>query len=269
MEESLAENPIGIFDSGLGGLSVVKKLKQVLPYEKIMYCADSKHLPYGNKSPEEIRQCSSVCIQELIKKKIKVLLIACHTASIPAKKLFEQSFSIPVLGIHEASIEAFLQNNRIHRLGIIGTEATIRSNFYQMEFQKLKSIETVQIAAPTLVPLIESSTMDHQKILLELQQYYTAFSKYSIDTLLLACTHYPLILESFQKSFPSISLIDPSTIFAQQLADFLKKKKLINQSKRIAEDEFWVTGDPEIFRAAASRFLHSSIEKVFHLDCFF
>ncbi len=233
--------PIGIFDSGFGGLSVLRKLAKSFPDEHFIYFADTSHLPYGEKSKELIIERTLKCAHFLQKHPIKMLVVACHTACVYALDILKEELDIPVIGISESVFLGFPKKIEAQSIGIIATKATIASNYYQMYLaKKCPYAQIVAIAAPLLVPIIEEGKLGDALLLSVIEQYFSHLKETKLDLLFLGCTHYPLILELFHAYAKKV--IDPAGVCVDQCRKFLTSPLSDNSSF-----QFYVTDDVEKF----------------------
>jgi glutamate racemase len=260
-----AHLPIGLFDSGVGGLTIMKEIVNLLPHENIIYLADTLHLPYGEKSPDEIKRYTLENSAFLFKQKIKLLLIACHTASSCALKIIQTSLPIPVFGMIDAVLENLKREDAQKKLhiAILGTTGTIQSGTYQaLVRQTCKNAKIFPLACPLFVPLIEQKTFDPDAFSKLAQHYLTPLQNESIDLALLACTHYPLVHNQIQNVLgKKTSLIDPSKQVALQTYEWLKNNHLLNPQLKDPLYQFYTTGDPDRFFELGSFFFSRGIRK--------
>ncbi|MBI3038762.1 glutamate racemase, partial [bacterium] len=186
--------PIGIFDSGVGGLTVVKELHALLPHEDLIYFGDTARVPYGNKSIPVIRRFCLEITRFLEEMKVKLIVVACNTASSLALDFLKRQTSIPIVGVIDPGVRASLKQSSLFRIGIIGTLATIRSETYQGKLKRLKSDCLIfPKPCPLLVPLVEENLLESKITKLAIEMYLEEFRELTIDVLILACTHYPLL----------------------------------------------------------------------------
>jgi len=207
--------PIGIFDSGIGGLTSIPPLMRMLPNERIIFFGDTARTPYGSKSPETIKQFTSQVGDFLVKKDVKMLMIACNTISATSLDMLKERYpDIPVIGVISPTARVVANKcNGMDRIGILATKATIKSGMYEKKIKEknyqLKNI--FPIACPALVPLIEEGIIDHEIMDLTIKYYLDEFMKENeIDNLVLGCTHYPLIKENLERLYPNVSIISSS-----------------------------------------------------------
>lgn len=253
-------NPIGLFDSGFGGLTVMREVARLLPAENLIYLGDTAHLPYGNKSPQTVLQFALDNASFLMQKKIKLLMIPCHTACSHALETLQNSLSIPVIGVIQPGLELLGEATRI---AILGTTSTIESGIYQSLLRKRLPYATIYAqACPLFVPLIEEGFHHHPSATLIAESYVKPL-RGKIDVALLACTHYPLMRSVLQEALgPEVTLIEPAMRFAHQARDILSSQSLLNFQITKPLYTFYVTDDPEKFRLFGKIFLGSDIEKV-------
>jgi len=258
------ELPIGLFDSGFGGLTVMREVMRVLPRENLIYLGDTAHLPYGNKSPQAVLRYALDNAAFLLEKKIKLLMIPCHTACSHALETLQNKLSIPVIGVIQPGFELLLKSTKTSRIAVLGTSSTIESGIYQkLIAQKAPHAKLSAISCPLFVPLIEEGFFDHPSAELIAHQYLNCLKEKEIDAVLLGCTHYPLIKPVLQKVLGThVKLIEPAASCAAQAYEYLSSAGLLNAQKEKPIYQFYATDDPEKFRNFAPFFLGSSIEKV-------
>lgn len=215
--------PLGVFDSGVGGLTVVRALRDLLPHESIIYLGDTARVPYGSKSPETIRRFALEDTQFLINKGVKAVVVACNTATAHALDTLRATFRVPIFGVLEAGISATLAAPNCQRVGIIGTEGTIKSHAYQHHLAlRRPDLQIHARATPLLVPFIEQGWLDHPALRLVLEEYLRPMLQRNIDTLLLGCTHYPLLVPVLQPLVgDKVRLIDSASTCAAHVRDEL------------------------------------------------
>jgi glutamate racemase len=249
--------PLGIFDSGVGGLTVVRAVQQLLPAENILYLGDTARLPYGSKSPETIRNFAAEDVRFLLSKGVKAIVVACNTATAHALPMLQETFSIPILGVIESGVEAALANPEAQRIGIIGTRGTIGSHVYQHALaQRRTGLVIHGVATPLLVPFIEENWLEHQALKAVLQSYLAPLIDKGIDTLLLACTHYPLLVNLLQQLLPSeVRLVDSAMTCAGHLRQELERLNLLQPLIHEGTLELHLTDLSEEFELLATQFL--------------
>jgi glutamate racemase len=256
--------PIGIFDSGIGGLTVLKEIHNRLPLERTVYLGDTARVPYGIRSPETVIRYSFENSRFLFSKNVKMIVIACNTASSVSLEPIRSSFSIPVIGVIEPGAKAAVTATRNKKIGIIGTEATIRSDSYMKAIRRLDdSIEVFGIACPLFVPLVEEGWTDGRIAEMIAKEYLEDIKDKEIDTLVLGCTHYPLLKNILSSVMgDSVSLIDSAIETAGEITSVLKSLSMLNTSGDTGTGEFYVTDSPEKFRSVGERFLGKKISQI-------
>ena len=252
--------PLGFFDSGVGGLTVVRAVQELLPAEDILYLGDTARLPYGSKSPETIRKFADEDVQFLIARGVKAIIVACNTATAHALPTLQQQYSIPILGVIEPGVDAALACPSAERIGIIATRGTISSHAYQhaLALRRTGLIIHGQ-ATPLLVPLIEENWIDHPATKLVLKTYLDPLVEKGIDTLMLACTHYPLLIPVLKELLPSeVRLVDSATTCAEHLKKELTRLDLLEMTPREGGLNLYLTDLSEEFESLARQFLKKS-----------
>jgi glutamate racemase len=249
--------PLGFFDSGVGGLTVVRAVQELLPTEDILYLGDTARLPYGSKSPETIRQFADEDARFLIARGVKAIVVACNTATAHALPRLRELYRLPVIGVIEAGVDAALANPNAARIGIIATRGTIRSHAYQhaLALRRTGLIIHGQ-AAPLLVPLVEENWIDHPATAMVLRTYLDPLVEKGIDTLMLACTHYPLLIPVLRDLLPAdVRLVDSATTCAEHLQKELVRLDLLAAPDHDGKLEVHLTDLSDEFEALARRFL--------------
>lgn len=255
---------IGIFDSGIGGLTVMREIMQKLPHEQLIYFGDTARLPYGEKSPETILRYSIENAIFLMEHKIKLLVIACNTASAFAVDKLQQILKIPIIDVIKPGADRAAAVSNSHKIGVLATRATTASGIYQREIQKrLPSAEVYTIACPLLVPLIEEHFFDHPATQLIIKDYLAPLKEKNIDTLLLGCTHYPLLHHLIQNEMGAhVSIIDSATTCADQVSETLDAQNLRHPYCEHHVHHYYASDYPEKFRLHGINFLGRAIDKV-------
>ncbi|MCK9225014.1 MAG: glutamate racemase [Candidatus Muirbacterium halophilum] len=245
---------IGVFDSGLGGLSVVRSILDETKGHSICYFGDTAHLPYGSKSVETIKRLSQQAFNFLILQGVDVIIVACNTVSSVALPYLNDIYKIPVIGVVESGVEAALFTNK-NRIGIIGTHNTIKSGRYEeLLLNKKPDIKILKKPCPLFVPLVEEGIVDGPIADMIIAKYLLDFTG-KIDTLILACTHYPALKKTISKFLGNdIELVDASMKIVSYIEKYLKKDE--NKKK----SEFYVTDRPENFSSLSKLFLDKSIK---------
>lgn len=258
-------SPIGIFDSGIGGLTVANAVMKVLPHENILYVGDTARVPYGNKSKETIKQYSAEIVRFLMEKNVKLILIACNSASAVAKEAVLQSAgNIPVLDVISAGTSV-VQKSGTRKIGVIGTLATIGSGAYERALHEFdRNLEIISKACPMLVPLAEEGWTDNSVAIQTLSIYLDEFRDNGVESLILGCTHYPLFTAAISSFFADcrVQIIDSADAIAGMAGDLLRAGKLINNQQSNGEFTCFVTDHPQRFHEVAERFLGRPIQDV-------
>lgn len=248
---------LGIFDSGVGGLTVVRAVQELLPAEDIVYLGDTARVPYGSKSPETIRRFSDEDVRYLLQQQVKAIVVACNTATAHALPMLQERYQIPIVGVIEAGVEAVLADPHSQRVGIIATRGTIASHAYQHALaQRRTGMVIVEQATPLLVPLIEENWIDHPATRKVLETYLHPLLEKQIDTLMLACTHYPLLVPVLQDMIGGrVRIVDSATTCALHLKRELQQRDMLAESSRQGGLSIALTDLSEQFETLAKRFL--------------
>jgi glutamate racemase len=257
------ENPIGIFDSGIGGLTVVKEIQKLLPGENIYYLGDTARVPYGIRSEETVNRYALENTEFLLKKNIKLLVVACNTVSSISIDILKQKTEVPVVDVLGPGAIAAIKKTSNRRIGIIGTEATIRSNAYQRSIRRIDSgISVSAIPCPLFVPLVEEGWTEGKVVNMIVTEYLRTLKEKGIDTLVLGCTHYPLLKRAIREVMGEINLVDSAIETAQTVKDILNSQGRLNKGNHPPEHRFFVTDGPERFQRIGERFLGQRIENI-------
>jgi len=248
--------PIGIFDSGLGGLTVLKALQRALPKESFIYVGDTAHVPYGNKSLEAIIIYSKRIAKFLINQKVKLIIIACNTSSALALKALKQTFDLPILDVITPVQKIISLKSTPIKIGVIGTHNTIASGAYRKAIKpKNKKIQIFEQACPLFVPIIEEGLQNDSIASLAVKKYLTPLINKNIQLLILGCTHYPLIKETIQRNIPKkIQIVDSANSMAEYLTNYLNKTRLLSHIKR-KKDRIIITDHSDNFHNFTNKIL--------------
>ncbi len=257
-------SPIGIFDSGLGGLTVFREIAKHLPAENLIYVGDTARVPYGIKSAETVIRYSREICDFLIEKGVKGIVVACNTASAFALPTLQQKYSIPVLGVIEPGVQAAIAASRSHSIGVIGTEGTIKSESYLKAIQKkLPQARVISKPCPLFVPLVEEGWIQHEVTRQVAEIYLGEWKKGDLDTLILGCTHYPLLKSVLREIFgEKVTLVDSAEETAKGLQQLLREKGLLASSSHAGTQSFFTTDVPQKLTELAKRFLGHDLGKV-------
>ena len=257
-------NPIGVFDSGLGGLTVVKELLSVLPKENIIYFGDTARVPYGTKSRETIIRYSREIVDVLLKHKVKMVVVACNTASSLALDVLQKECPVPIVGVIEPGARKATLSTKSKKIGIIATQSTVRSGKYVrriMDFEPKAKVSSQP--CPLFVPLVEEGWFEHDITHRVAQEYLGPLKKKKIDALILGCTHYPLLKKIIARVMgPQVILVDSAREVAMEVKNILSAKALLRSNNKAARHLYLVSDEPEMFKYRAVRFLGTNIKNV-------
>ena len=258
------DKPIGIFDSGIGGLTVAKEIIKLLPYENIVYFGDTARVPYGIKSRETIIKFSLENTLFLLQKDVKMIVVACNTSSSYALPVVRKHFKIPILGVIMPGAKEAVYATKNKKIGVIGTRATINSKAYEEEIGRLDpTIKVFSQACPMFVPIVEEGWVNDDIAVKVAQKYLSPLKKKGIDTLILGCTHYPLLKKKIQKIMgKGVTLIDSAQQVAFEVTQVLSQEGLLNKKRGRPVREYYVTDEVAIFKNVAQRFLGSALKEV-------
>jgi glutamate racemase len=260
--------PIGVFDSGLGGLTVVRSIMEQLPDESILYLGDTARVPYGTKSPATVRRYALQSAQTLLKRGIKVLIVACNTASAHGLEAVQGETAVPVLGVVEPGARAAAEATRSGRIGVIGTRGTIASGEYRRALQSIApKADVYAVHCPLFVPLAEEGWSNTDVAEGVARVYLAPLLDKGIDTLLLGCTHYPLLQDTLsQVAGDSVTIVDSAHATAATLAEVLDAMHLRRENQSAPEYRYLVTDAPELFREGGEAFLGHPLDSVEWID---
>ena len=255
---------IGIFDSGLGGLTVAKEIFRLLPYEDVIYFGDTARVPYGNKSKKTITKFSLENADFLKKHNVKLIVVACNTACSLSLSALKNKIDIPIVGVIEPAVKKAIEISKNGRIGIIGTNSTINSKAYDRKINKIdKKIIISSKSCSLFVPLVEEGWLNEDITYKVAQIYLDCLKKNNIDTLILACTHYPLLKKVIRKIMGSkVKLIDSASEVAKVVKAVLSEDKALIKNKRISKYTYYVSDEPFRFAKIGAKFLGRSISKV-------
>jgi glutamate racemase len=258
------DSAIGVFDSGIGGLTVANEIIRQLPSESVVYFGDTARVPYGPKSPDTVRRYSQEIADYLQSQGVKAIVIACNTATAHALAMLREKLPIPVIGVVEPGARAAVKATKTNRIGVIGTVGTIKSGAYERAIRALNPDAIITARpAPLLVPLIEEGWNDHPASRLVVDEYLEPFKSADIDTLVLGCTHYPLLKPLIANVMgSSVQLIDSAEETAAETGRTLADKGLATADGHPASHRFIASDDPLMFLQLGQRFLGGTIEGV-------
>lgn len=257
-------NAIGVFDSGVGGLTVVRALMERLPFENIIYFGDTARVPYGVKSVETISHYTREIAEFLLQKQVKLLIIACNTMAAVASQVVKDLSPVPVLDVIDAGALGAIAASSRRQVGIIGTPTTINSNAYARAIHQYEpDVRIFSQACPLFVPLVEEGWLDHPVTRLTAQEYLKPVLVQNIDTMVLGCTHYPLLKPLLQEVVgDSVKLVDSAEAMAEETAALLAELQLANPQRSQPDYQFYVTDVPLRFQTIGERFLGRTLSNV-------
>ena len=259
-----ASQPIGVFDSGIGGLTVIRALHHRLPQENLLYFGDTARVPYGPKSPVVVREYAAQDVDFLVAKGVKMIVVACNTVSAVALDVVQKRARVPVVGMILPGAQAAASATRNKRVGIIGTRATVESRAYEHALRQLDgAIEVVAEACPLFVPLAEEGWEDHRVTAVIAREYLFPLKQERIDTLVLGCTHYPVLRKAIDAAMEgSVSLIDSGEAAAMDVERILEEGGLRNRSSARPNVQWFVSDIPSRFADVGARFFGAALGRV-------
>lgn len=262
------QSPIGVFDSGVGGLTVVKEIMRQLPGENMIYFGDTARVPYGSKSKKTVLKYSRQIVHFLRKNEVKAIVVACNTASALALDEIKQEIDIPIIGVVEPGARMAAETTKTNSIGIIGTESTIKSGIYSKLLRKLNSdITVVSRACPLFVPLVEEGLLEDRITDDVIERYLHELKEYGIDSLILGCTHYPLIRNAIKRYIgPEVNLVNPAYETAKSLKVMLSEQGLLNETEDMTVYKYYVSDGVDKFCSFADRVLPCHVEQVTVVD---
>lgn len=241
------DNPIGLFDSGVGGTSIWKEIHQLLPNENTIYLADSKHAPYGVKSKEEIIELSFKNTELLLEKNCKLIVVACNTATTNAIKELRTKYDVPFIGI-EPAIKPAANHSKTNIIGILATKGTLNSDLFHEKVQSYTNVKIIEQIGDGLVQLIENGNIETPEMKTLLERYLNPMIEQNIDYLVLGCSHYPYLIPEIQKILPQkIKIIDSGEAVAKQTKSILEQKNLMKESKENYQF-FYTNSNPTVLK---------------------
>jgi len=259
--------PVGVFDSGMGGLTVLHECLVTMPHEDFVYLGDAARLPYGPRPLAELRRFSREIASYLERDGVKLVVAACNSATSAALPALQQELEVPIVGVLSPEAHAAVQATRNRRVGLLATEATVASGRYEELVRTLDAgVHVTAVACPALVPLIESDDPFAAATVEAVRRYAAPLRAAGVDTVILGCTHYPLIRPIFQRVLGrGVTLVFSAEETAREVAETLARKGMENDSAREGAYRFLTTGDSESFREVGARFLQLPIAEVEHV----
>lgn len=256
--------PIGIFDSGVGGLTVANAIRQILPYEQMIYFGDTSHLPYGDKSPETIIHYSEGITRFLLEQNCKAILIACNSASANAYEEVKKIAGdlVPVINVIDPVVEYITKETDYKHIGVIGTKSTINSNTYEIKLkEKNKGLLVSSMATPLFVPMIEEGFIFDDISNAVIRTYLSRYDLGGIESIILGCTHYPIIKNQINKFYNfDIDVIDSSKIVANYIRNLLRQKELLTNNINTPNHKFYVSDITDSFKVITKMFFEEKVE---------
>jgi glutamate racemase len=261
------DDAIGVFDSGIGGLTVLQKMIEILPSENTVYLGDTARAPYGTKSVETVVRYSFENTEFLIEKGVKLVVVACNTSTALALESLRGNVNIPLVGVIEPGVRKALQITKNKKIGVIGTEATIQSGAYTKALKTHSGdIEVYSRACPLFVPLVEEGWIDNGVTSMTVEAYLGSLKQSGIDTLILGCTHYPLLKKAIRNYMGSaVQLVDSAEEIARDVGAALEKQSLARRDG-IGNHSFFVTDAPDRFIKVGARFLGEKVESAVRIE---
>jgi len=261
------DSPIGVFDSGIGGLTVLHEIIQTMPKENTVYLGDTARAPYGTKSVETVLRYSYENSEFLIEKGVKVVVVACNTSTAIALSQLKSRLSLPVVGVIEPGVRRAIKSTKNKKVGVIGTEATIQSGAYTHALKAVdRSIEVYSRACSLFVPLVEEGWTDNEVVNLTAKAYLQGFKQSGIDTLILGCTHYPLLKKAIRNFLGrGVRLVDSAEETAKEVESMLRVDSNLRKNGKGAHS-FFVTDAPERFIKVGRRFLGEKVESAVRIE---
>jgi len=262
------DKPIGVFDSGIGGLTVVKRLASVLPNEHIVYFGDTARVPYGSKSNSTVIEYSIQDTNFLLHKNVKLVVVACNTASSIALPELQKKFNVPVIGVIVPGANMAVSETKNGKVGVIGTRATINNQAYSKSIKKLNNnIEVFEKACPLFVPLAEEGWINHRATYEIAEEYLRELKKHHIDILVLGCTHYPILADVIQEVMSHrVKLIDSGVATAEVVKNEIHKRGLETSHSTHGNIDLFVSDIPNKFQEVAELFLGKKVNKPVKVD---
>lgn len=265
----MLKQPIGVFDSGIGGLTVTRELMKKLPNEKIIYFGDTARVPYGTKSKKTIVRFSLENILFLLEKKVKLVVVACNTSTSLALPVIKKHFNIPLIGVIEPAVKLAVKITKSGRIGVIGTRATIESKAYEKKIKQHDgSFKVFSKACPLFVPFVEEGWLNNAAIRDVAKIYLEDLKRANIDTLILGCTHYPLLKKVISDYLGAhVRLVDSGVEVAEEVKEILNEHCLAApRTKRPPAAMFFVSDEPSRFQKLGKRFLGNHIKNVLRVN---
>lgn len=256
------ERPIGVFDSGVGGLTVAHELMRQLPKEELIYVGDTLRCPYGSRPKHEVKQFTNELVQFLLEKNVKMIVIACNTATAFTLAELKERLAIPIIGVIQPGARAAIKNTKNEQIGIIGTEGTVRSHAYPEALKQInEGLEVTSLACPLFVPMVEKGITDGEQAKLVVEETLRPLrNTKQIDTLVLGCTHYPLLEKVIQDVMgDGVKIISSGEETARETSTMLEIENLLYTGDRVPKHSFYTTGDLAVFQKISNSIFKRTI----------
>jgi len=258
--------PVGLLDSGLGGLTVARKIFCMLPMESIVYFGDTAHVPYGSKSREELLAFARRIVEFLVDKGVKYIIFACNTSSSVSLDIVKDEYPVPMIGVIKPGAREAVAATSGGRIGLIATRATVESGAYERAICELDpAVRVFSMATPGLVPLVEAGELDTPNTRRVVAEYLAPLKAAGVDTLILGCTHYPFLTPVIREIVgPDVTIVDPAAATVKEAGEKMNRLELLNNLGGNVFRKYYVSGDPAAFKREAERFLGSELPFVKH-----
>jgi len=261
--ESCTEAPVGIFDSGFGGLTVARAVADQLPYEDVIYLGDSARAPYGEQPIGQVREYALECLDHLVSLGVKALVIACNSASAAVLRDARERYAVPVVEVIMPAVRRAVATSRTGRVGVICTEATATSQAYDDAFTAAPQVELHTVACPRFVPFVEAGVTGGPELLACAEDYLKPLQAADVDTLILGCTHYPLLTGVLSYVLgDTVTLVSSAEECAQDVYAVLTRRHLVHPAPRPTTSRFLTTGNPEAFEGIGHRLMSGLVAGV-------
>lgn len=252
--------PIGVMDSGVGGLTVVKSIRSLLPHEDMIYIGDEKHCPYGPRSQSEVQSFVVDILNQLQQHQIKMFVIACNTATAAVLPALQEQVDIPIIGMIDNGSLAAVKATKSKQIAVLATEGTVKSHAYKRMIQDFDAEVTVrEVACPQFVSLVENQQIKTEKAQMIIENLLADLKDTAIDTVILGCTHFPMLKDEIQSFLPDVTLIDAGLASAQQVEKVLADNEALRQGERVPL-KLWTTGNCEHFQQIAKHWLPNEFD---------
>lgn len=257
------KHPVGIFDSGVGGLTVVKAFLEQLPGEDFIYFGDTAHVPYGNKSEAQLLQYARDIMAYFLERKVKAVLVACGTHSSVTLPKIQSDYPVPMVGMVRAGARAACQSTLSKRVGVLATQATVNSRAYRAAIQDIDpNCRVFEVACPLFVPLVEEGILTGEEPIAAAKEYLSPLLQEHIDTLVLGCTHYPFLKQVLADLIGEVVLLDPAVEAVAEMKAILTGHNLLQSAENQSRSEFLVSGNDRSFSRVGKRLLGKVIDEV-------